>query len=97
VRRLGAALLPVNHPNVTLMILNPAAHPLPAGHPEIDPWIGTSARPSYTPYRVSIPFWHPAVEAAYRGGRVAPAYHADVHRNLSGERALASRRVFSVC
>jgi ABC-type sugar transport system substrate-binding protein len=84
-----AGLLPVNHPNLTVLIANPAAHPLPSGHPEIDPWIGVSARPAYSPYRVSIPFWHPTVEAAYRGGRAAPAYHPDVHRNLTGAHARA--------
>ena len=82
----------MNHPNVTTLILSPAAHPLPAGHPEIDAWIGSGPRPAYAPYRVSIPFWHPSVEAAYRGGRVAPAYHPDVHRNLSGAFAVRAGR-----
>jgi hypothetical protein len=35
-----ADILPVNHPNITQLILNPAAKPLPFDHPPIEPWIG---------------------------------------------------------
>ncbi len=47
----AAGLLPVNHPNITALILNPGAKPLPFDHVPIEPWIGNITRPSYTPYR----------------------------------------------
>jgi hypothetical protein len=78
-----ADVLPVNHVNVTEVLWSPSAHPLPAGHPAIDPWIGNLSRPSYTPYRASLRFWHPQVEAAYRGGQAAPAAHPAVHALLA--------------
>ena len=79
-----SSLMPARHPNITALILNPGAKPLPADHPAIEPWIGNLSRPAYTPYRVSLPFWHVSVESSYRAGVAAPAVHPDVHANLSG-------------
>ncbi len=42
-----AGLLPAHHNNVTEIISNPAAHPLPWWHPAIDPWIGVNLNYSF--------------------------------------------------
>ena len=34
--------MPASHTNIDVLIANPAAHPLPAGHPAIEPWLGTT-------------------------------------------------------
>jgi hypothetical protein len=50
-RGADADIVPDDHPNFTQLIANPAAHPFPAGHPPIEPWIANLSMPSYTPYR----------------------------------------------
>jgi hypothetical protein len=44
-------ILPDHHPNITKLILNVKANPMPLDHPPVNPWIGNLTRPSYTPYR----------------------------------------------
>jgi hypothetical protein len=46
-----AGIMPARHPNVTNLIFNVTRTPLPGDHPPIDPWLGMTAKPSYTPYR----------------------------------------------
>ncbi len=78
-----ASVLPAGHPNVTAMILNPSAHPLPSWHPVIDRWVGNKSLTT-TPYRVTVPYWHPSVDLMYRNGTAAPAFHPLVHSYLAG-------------
>ena len=59
--------------------------PMPAGHPAIDAWMTFTAKPSYTPYRATVPYWHPAIEASYRNGTAAPAArHPSVNALFAG-------------
>ncbi len=44
-------ILPDHHPNITKLILNVKANPMPLDHPPVNPWIGNLTKPSYTPYR----------------------------------------------
>jgi hypothetical protein len=50
-------IMPDHHTNLSTLIRNPSAHPLPSGHPAIDPWIGyNTTMPPYTPYRFAHVF-----------------------------------------
>ncbi len=46
-----ADVMPTNHPNLTTLLANPAANPIPAWHPPIEPWVRYLPQPSYTPFR----------------------------------------------
>jgi hypothetical protein len=97
--------MPSTHPNITKLILNPAAKPLPFDHPPIEPWIGNLTRPSYTPYRYALralrwptdmprrsiaPWWHPDIEVHYDRRTVVPVTHDLVHSVFAGAEAAAA-------
>jgi hypothetical protein len=56
---------------------------MPADHPPIDPWLGNLSMPSYTPYRINVPFWHPNIDVSYAANVSAPSVHPNVDANTS--------------
>ena len=65
-------LLPLNHPNITQLLTDPAhARAMPADHPAVDVWIAQNATPLVTPYRCVRACQRACVRACVRGVRGA--------------------------
>eukprot|EP00037_Helgoeca_nana_P028113 m.327828 g.327828 ORF g.327828 m.327828 type:complete len:890 (+) comp27684_c0_seq1:429-3098(+) len=77
VHPLLTSFIPSTHPNIDVMLQDPASHPLPDWHLTLESLLARSTDGSTLP-SVSIAYDHPDIDASYRTGKTLPSSHPSI-------------------